>query len=536
MEKTEFPRCKIKFSKGACLSLLLFVFFLQCSSNILIPPSTLIESLGAEPDTLNPILATDAYASSINSLVFDSLLERDRDTLELKPKLAEKFVISPDHLQYTFYLRRDVTWHDGQPFTADDVVYSFQKILDPKIKAAHIRGYFLDAGISKIEKVDDFTVRFVSTKPYFKALSVCGDIPLIPKHVYDGRVDFEQNPANRHPIGIGPYRFAGWRTGKKMSLERYENYWGTKPPIKRIEYPIIADITVALQVLKKGELDTASLRPIQWMKETNSEKFEKQFYKLKYVSPGFSYIGWNTKAVYFDDKRVRQAMTNLVDRQKLLEKLNFGLGRVVVGPFFIESPAYNRDLVPHAYNPEQAKKLLDEAGWVDSNDDGVRDKNGKNFEFTFLYPSASKSAERVATILKEDLQKVGLVMHIEKMEWAAFLDRIDKKNFDATMMGWSTGFEDDPYQIWHSSQASVPGGSNFISYSNAEADHLIEKARQEFNEKERNKLYWRFQEILYDEQPYTFLFSSDALVVVSKRFSNVIVHKAGLDIREWVPN
>ena len=226
-------------------------------------------------------------------------------------------------------------------------------------------------------------------------------------------------------------------------------------------------------------------------------------------------------------------MTQLIDREKLLAKINFGLGRVVEGPFFPGAEQYAKDLPSIPHDPSAAKALLTEAGWRDSDGDGILDREGLPFVFTFLYPASSKFAERVAPILKEDFKNNGIVMTIERLEWAAFLGRIEKKDFDVVTLGWSTSFETDPYQIWHSSQAQIERGSNFISFENEEADRLIEAARVEFNEERRNALYTKFQKILHEEQPYTFLFASDSLVAVARRFGNVVVHRAGLDPREW---
>ncbi|MDO8519415.1 MAG: ABC transporter substrate-binding protein, partial [Deltaproteobacteria bacterium] len=185
------------------------------------------------------------------------------------------------------------------------------------------------------------------------------------------------------------------------------------------------------------------------------------------------------------------------------------------------------------YDPALAQDLLAAAGWKDTNRDGVLDKDGKPFDFVFLYPASSKFSERVAPILKEDLEKIGIIMRIEKMEWAAFIGKIEKKEFDATALGWSTGFEDDPYQVWHSSQSKIDRGSNFVSFENVEADRVMEAARTEFDKNRRNALYAKLQKIIQEEQPYTFLFCSSSLVAVSKRFKNVKVHKTGLDILEW---
>ncbi len=517
---------RIKF-----LLLASIVFLPACGSQVPFSPDTLRISIGAEPDTLNPLTSSDAYSGRVLDYVNDTMIERNRDTLEYEPKLADRWEVSADHLTYIFHLKKEVRWHDGQPFTADDVVYSFQKIQDPTVEAPFLRVYYAD--IDRVEKIDQWTVKFVYKRPYFLGLSVCGTLPLLPKHLFNDGTDFNSHPLGRKPVGVGPYRFVEWKTNKKIVLERFDDYWGSKPAIRRIEFKIITDDAIAFQVLKKGELDFAVIRPIQWIKQTDSEKFNSLFSKHKYLLPGFNYIGWNHTSPIFSDKKVRQAMTYLVNREKLLEKINFGLGRVVEAPFFVEGAQYNHHLPSRSYNPDEARRLLSTAGWTDSDGDGILDKEGKKFEFVFLYPSGSKFSERMAPILKEDLKKVGIEMAIERMEWAAFLSRIEKKEFDATSLGWSTGFEDDPYQVWHSSQADETRGSNFISFKNAEADQLIEEARTEFDEKRRNSLYHRFQEILYDEQPYTFLFANYSLVVTSRRFQNVVVHKTGMNTLEW---
>lgn len=511
-----------------CFSL----FFLSCQVQEAVPESTLRMVLKSEPSTLNPLTGRDLYSSIIEGFYNDTLIKRDLDTLEFKPMLAEKWEVGTDGLSYTFYLRKDVLWHDGKPFTADDVVYSFERILDPEVDAPHVRGYFLDAGIAKIEKVDDYTVKFIATKPYFLGLGVCGGLSLVPKHVFNNGTPFNYHPANRSPVGVGPYRFKEWKTGRKIVLERFDKYWGEKPDIKTLEFRLVSDDTIVLHALKKNELDVADLEAVQWMKQLGDES-SSTFNRYKTVGSGYRYIGWNPKVSLFSDKKVRQALTYLINRNKILEKVEFGLANVVIGPFYTESSQYNKNIKPYPYDPVKGRKLLAEAGWKDSDGDGILDKDGKKFEFTFLYAAESTQTERMAPIIKEDLKNAGILMKIERMEWGAFVARVQKKDFEATSLGWSSGFETDPYQIWHSSQSKIEGGSNFISFENAEADKLIEQARVTLDEKKRNELYWKFQEILHEEQPYTFLFSSFNLDAVSKRVTNVIVHKAGFDIREW---
>ncbi|HLE26330.1 MAG TPA: peptide-binding protein [Thermodesulfobacteriota bacterium] len=489
----------------------------------------LIYHIGAEPATLNPITATDAYQSIVNAgNIYETLVKRDNETLEIIPLLADRWEISEDKLVYTFFIKKGIEWHDGVPFTSHDVVFSYEKIMDPKVDAPHLRNYYQD--IKRVEALDDYTVRFTYARPYFLALEFCGGMDIVPKHIFE-KGDFNTNPAGRHPIGTGPYKFIKWDTGKEIILERNESYWGKKLNIKRIIFKIITDPTVTLQVLKRGEIDFSGLTPIQWSRQTSSERFKKHFEKLSYFTPNYSFIGWNTNTPFFKDKRVRTAMTYLVNRKMILEKILYDLGEIVTNPFYINSPEYDKSIKPYSFNPSMAKQLLDEAGWVDHDGDGIRDKEGVKFDFEFLLPSGSVTGEQISTILKEELKKVGIRMNIRRLEWAVFTKQLDERKFDAVTLSWAMGVESDPYQIWHSSQAER--GSNFVGFRNREADQLIEQARTEFNRKKRIELYRRFAEIVYQDQPYTFLFCRKSTVALQRRFKGVKVHPLGLDPLEW---
>jgi len=489
----------------------------------------LIYHLSAEPATLNPITATDAYEGIITGgNVYETLVERDNLSLELKPLLAESWTISDDKLTYTFTIRKGIKWQDGVPFTADDVVFSYKTIMDPKVDAPQLRSYYQE--IKSVEALDEHTVRFTYARPYFLALEFCGGIPIVPRHIFE-KGDFNTNPAGRAPVGTGPFKFVKWTTGREVVLEKNPGYWGEKPHLNKIVFRIINDPSVTLQVLKREELDVSSLTPIQWEKQTGSPDFENNFDKFSYYTPNYSYIGWNSTKPFFSDKRVRRAMTHLVNRELILDKIMFNLGAVVTNAFYINSPEYDKDIKPIPYDPARARALLDEAGWTDHDGDGIRDKDGVKFAFEFLIPGGSETGEKIATILKEELDKTGIAMEIRKTEWAVFTSRLNDRKFDAVTLAWSMGVESDPYQIWSSTQAG--SGSNFVGFKNAEADRLIETARQEFDRTKRIELYRKFSEIVNEEQPYTFLFCRKATVAVAKRFENVIVYPLGVDPIEW---
>lgn len=515
--------------------LLMMVFTLSaCMFKPAKDPHALIYRIGGEPDTLNPLTGTDSFESFINSFLYDSLIERDPDTFEFKPKMAYRWEVSSNGLKYTFYLRKDISWHDGKPLSADDVIYTFKTLMNPKIQASHLRNYYKD--VSQVEKVDKHTVRFHYKVPYFKALDMLGGMPILPKHVWATAKlkDFAAHRASRHPIGNGPYIFESWKSGRYLSLKMNPNYWDKSNPvhIKKILLKIVPDQTIALQMLKKGDLDASGVSAIQWMRSIDKKSFKRKFQTLQYNKPGYRYIGYNAQRPLFQDAQVRWALGHLVNQRDLLAKLEFGLGLITTGPFWPDGLGYRHDLPAIGYNPNRAATLLKEAGWKDSDGDGLLDKAGLKFEFDFMIPAQSDFNANLASIFKRDLARVGIKMNIVQIEWSVFLGRLHKRDFDVTALGWSGTFDPDPYQIWHSSQSEE--GSNFVSFKNSEVDALIERVRQSFNQKERDRLLKRVHTLIYNEQPYTFLFSPASLSVVSKRVGNVKIHKSGLDIKEWV--
>jgi peptide/nickel transport system substrate-binding protein len=515
---------------GLLLALLLAVPTGALAATAKVPEAGdwLVRHIGAEPATLNPVTATDVYESTINSYIYESLLERDNRTLDLVPLLAETYEISPDRLSYLFTLRDGITWQDGKPLTSEDVTYTFDRIVDPKVDSPHLKSYFKD--LVKVEALDVKTVRFTFSKPYFKSLEMIGGQSIIPRHIYSSG-DFNTHPAGRAPMGSGPYRFVKWDTGKEVVLEKHDAYRGEKPNLDKIMFKIITDDNAALQVLKSGEMGLMSLTPIQWVRQTETRKFKRMFDKHTYYLPGYSYIGWNTRRPFFESRMVRRAMTMLVDREAILERLRFGFGKIVTGSFFYESPDYDKTIDPWPYDPAAAAVLLDEAGWVDSDGDGIRDKDGVPFRFEFSIVSGVLFHEQLSTILKEELSKVGIEMTIRPLEWALFTQVLDGRTYDAVTLGWSLPVEADPYQVWHSSQ--VEKGSNHVGFSNKEADNIIEEARVTFDKEERVKLYRRFHQILHEEQPYTFLFVNESLVAIDRRFENVNIYSLGIDTTEW---
>lgn len=510
------------------LILLFLLLSSACDFRVERDYSRLVYRLGVEPVVLNPVICTDAASYTVISFLFDPLIEMDNETFEWKPMLAKRWEVSTDHLQYTFYLRDDVYWHDGVKFTADDVIYTFNAIMDPKVDAAPKRVYYRD--VLKVEKLGDYTVRFTYKYPYYRALTMLGGLQPIPRHIFENAGDFNKAASDRrNAVGNGPFKFVEWKTGQLIVLDRNEGYWGAAANLTGITFRVITDDNVALQVLKKGEIDVMGLRTIQWVKQTESENFKRRFDKYKYFPPGITYIGWNRERPFFNDPRVRRALAMLFDREKVRESLYYGLAEVITSDIYKFIPEYNTDIRPYPFDPAAAARLLDEAGWKIGRD-GIREKDGVPFKFTIMIVPG-RSAENLANILRENLKKAGVEMDVARFEWSVFLKNLHDSAFDAVMSGWTGQLEPDPYQLWHSSQAGV--GSNYIHFKNDEVDAIIENVRSEFDREKRKRLLWRFQEILHDDQPYMFLFMPASLVAIDKRFTNVKIYKLGIDIREW---
>ena len=506
------------------------------------PPVTgdaVVLRLEQEPGHLNMLLDTaDAYSRQIGSYIFDALLERDNRTSEIVPSVAESYEIADDHLTYTFKLRQDVKFSDGVPLTGEDVLFTLDKIMDKSVEAADLRNYYQDISSYELVDGDKYTIRFHCSKPYFRHLDMLGGIFILPKHIY-GTGDFNTHPYNRTPVGSGPYIFETWDTNQQIVVRRNPDYWNKEraPRIERLIWKIIVDDDAAFQVLARGDLDhSADLTPEQWVNQVSAPEFQAKFHSYTSLSrPGYvgsvTYIAWNLRLPKFQDRRVRQALTMLLDRQTILETIWYGLGEQVTGPEFSRSREYDASIQPWPFDPKRAAELLAEAGWKDTDNDGILDKDGEKFTYEYMIPSGSKEFEQLATVYKEELARAGISMTIQLREWASFIETITKRKFESISLSWAIPLDSEPYQIWHSSQSEQ--GSNYPGYNNPEVDKLLDDIRIEFDREKRIPLFHRFHQIMHEDQAYTFLFNRYSLQAVDKRYRNVYLYSIGVDPREW---
>lgn len=501
-------------NKVILLIISISVILTACGQKAERNPNTFVESSIGDARRLNPIIANDSASGLINDQVFNGLVKYDKD-IKLIGDLAERWDISPDGKSITFHLRKNVKWHDGAPFTAEDCLFTYQRLTDPKVATPYGSSYM---DVKKAEVVNSYTFRVTYKEPFSPALESWG-MGIIPKHLLEGK-DINTDAFNRHPVGTGPYKFTEWTAGQKIVLDANHEYFEGRPKIDQFIYRIIPDSSTMFQELLSGGVDMMGLSPIQYLRKSETRRIRENYRKYRYPANSFTYMGYNLTSGLFTDKRVRQALAYAIDRQSIIDGVLLGIGRPCTGPFAHVSWAYNPNVRPYEYDPEKAGRMLAEAGWKDENGDGVIEKNGRPFRFTILTNQGNSERIRAAEIIQQNFRRIGLDANIRVMEWQAFLEQIDKRSFDAIILGWSMGRDPDLYDIWHSSKTKK-GEYNFIGYKNPEVDRLLVAGRRTFDMEKRKRIYFRIHEILADEQPYAFLYVPDATPIVHKRFKGI---------------
>jgi len=469
----------------------------------------LVQSSIGDASFLNPVLAQDSASSDINSLVFNGLIKYDRNLRGFVGELAESWEIRPGpEPEITFHLRKGVLWHDGRPFTAEDVKFTYDKVMDEKTNTVRRSDYEL---VKKAEVLDPHTFRVTYQQPFSPGLGTWG-MGILPKHLLE-KEDINTTSFNRKPIGTGPFRFVEWVTDEKIVVEANPDYFEGRPHLDRIIYRIIPETSLSeMELLTKG-IDYYGVLPHQY-RRMNEIAFLKTYSQSAFA---YTYIGYNLKNPLFQDRRVRQAFTNAINREEIVQYVLYGFGTVISGPFPSHLWYYNPDVKPFLYDPRKARQLLSEAGWEDTDGDGILDKEGKPFRFKLITNSGNDIRRDVGVLVQRQLRELGIDVTFETYEWSIFLKNfINAKHFDACILGWSLSPDPDDYMIWHSSQ--IEKGFNFISYINPEADRLWEEGRREYDLEKRRKIYWRIHELLAEDQPYTFLFSPLGISALQRKF------------------
>jgi ABC-type transport system substrate-binding protein len=531
-----------------------------------------------DPDTINPLIAHDTVSRDFLRWVYEPLAYQtfaDPDVLE--PALAESWTFDKKELLITLKLRKGVKWHPmklpggkllpAREFTARDVKFTFECILNPSINAASLRSYFEDPDAVdasrkykiKVTVVDDYTAKIKWTKPYFRAEDfTLGDIYMIPRHVFGVNEEgepisfdfsskefadgFNNHWANRRMCGTGPLQFAEWSREERVILDRNPVYWGPPFYFSRAIFRCIPNPNTARQNALQNELDFSRVAEKNLFlegKEHENVRSGKVTAEV-YDYPGFRFVGYNLKRELFKDRRVRWALSHAIPVQDIIDVVFKGLARRTTGPLLVGSTAYDATIPEVPYDLERSAELLSEAGWEERDGSGVRSKivNGQKIpaKFDLMIYSDAPAYLTIAEIIKENCRKVGVEVQISASKWGLMLQKLRKKEFDACMLGWAMDWKQDLFQLWHSSQADVPDSSNSISYANPEMDRLIDEMRATLDAGRQIELYHQMHRVLYDDQPYTFLFSEKATAFRDARLQRLQFYRIrpGYDAREWI--
>lgn len=499
-----------------------------------------VDAVSTSVGKLTPLIPADIYQSTVARYVLESMLVRDPETLDWKPWIAESWEVSEDGLVISFDLRRDVTFSDGEPLTSEDVLFTLDMIRNPEINAPQLVPYYQPVESAVAE--GPYRVVFTLNEPYFQALSITGGMEILAKHYYEKFTPEEFNASTGLLFGSGPYKLPmdpeAWRPGSgQVELVRNEEYWGPRPTFDRLQWQEITEQTAQLVSMRNGEIDRYGVQPENYerLKDDENLNATADLYEYNAVTAGYRYVGWNQlkdgRPTPFADVRVRRAMTMLLNRQEMADQLMAGLATVATGPFNPLSRQYDPQVTAIGYDPEAGKQLLADAGYADRDGDGVlEDAEGRPFRFSLIYPSGIANYQQMAQYLKDAYARAGVTMELDPTEFNTMLQRIDDRNFDAITLGWSSGIESDPKQIFHSDMIA-DGGNNYVTYRNEELDAAIDAARMTVDEDERFALWHKVHRILQEDQPYTFLFNSKSVIFLDDRFRNVEVTKVGLNDR-----
>ena len=523
---------------------------------------TLRRDLIADPKGFNFVTENSVTVQELQGYIHESFAGTDFDNPDRYiPALSCKITANDDYTVYTIHLRKGIYWHplphpdigsdvmkwarEPHELTAEDAAFTFEMLTNPQVEAGALKSFVED--LERIEVVDRYTLKLHWKKKTYQSLGISLTMYPMPKWLFTRDKDgtelpeatlgksFNNHWAADYPIGVGPYKFEKFEKGVRIKLVRNEDYIvDQKPPIKELEYKILKDASHRIREFKIDQLDfLEEMAPSIYKTEILEGKdtpFTDGKFEHKVVDRfAYYFLGWNANKPKFADKNVRRALTHAFNREEMIKKVFFGLGVIQSGPFYYDHPSNDPDVKPLPFDLQLSSQLLDEAGWTDTDGDGIRDKvidgRKERFEFTILSYGHRPEFQTALSIFKEDLRKIGVILNDSPVDWPTMLKKMDEGKFDAYTGGWGLSWTIDPHQIWHSSQADVPKGSNRIGFRNKEADQIIEELRVTFDDAKRQELARKFHRILHDEQPYTFFFAPKNVIAWNPRVHNLLVRK-----------
>ena len=482
----------------------LALFILSCSSKP--DANTLVMIIESSPTNLDPRVGIDAQSERIDSLLFDDLLERD-EHLNVKPGLADRWE-TPDPLTYIFHLHTGVKFHDGTPLTSRDVKWTFDSLLDGKIRSTKSAAYRY---VDRVDAPNDSTIVFHLKQPFATLLWNVSDgaMGIVP---YGSLAEMSQ-----HPVGSGPFRFVSAEPDKEVVLERNDGYWGEKARLRRVRFMVVPDTTTRALELRKGSADAA----INALTPDTVLTLERES-KLEVVrAPGtvLQYMAFNMRDPILKDVRVRQALAYAIDRRPILQYLWRGFAQPASSVLPVQSWAYNGDVATYSYDPQRAREILDGAGYPVL--------NGTRFHLV-MKTSTDENTRLMVAVLQQQLRQVEIQLDIRSLEFATFFSDVTHGQFQMHSLRWIAGNEDpDIFEYAFHSDKFTPNGANRCFYSNPRVDALIDKARTEVNQEKRRTIYAQIQQILAQDLPYLNLWYLDNVLVHTRRVKNLSLSPPG---------
>jgi len=513
------------------------------------------EFFEGQPPKVTPYTYADVYGRRVVDMVCESLGWYDPVTLEMRGRLAGAWQYDPGGEWLRVKIREGAQFSNGQPVLAEDVRWTFEDLLfNPQIEAERFRSVY--NAMADVAVIGDAStsrvVEFTFKQPRFDNLDQAFGFKVLPKSVYSEWIESPSafNQSTSLTVGSGPFKFervgpdSQWSPPADIVLVRNEQYWGPRPPLDSYRYKVVQDGLSRLVAYTNGQGDMMRPSSSQFVERRADPAFTEEHDARKWFNMrgGYSFIAWQCgprngqRLTPFHDKRVRQAMTMLIDRERIRRDIGNNLARPATGPFLSSTPQANPEIEPWPHDPERALALLADAGWEDTDGDGVlNNERGDQLSWEITFGNGSESTLQMVTAIQKDMAGHGIRVELNPIDWSVLTDILNRRDFDAITFAWSASApENDPNQIWHSDSIDNQG-DNFVQWASEEADRLIEKGRATLDFRERMAVWHELHEVFHEEQPYTFMSELPWLRFTTKRSGNIQEYSSGLEPYEfWV--
>lgn len=534
----------------------IFFCFYGCKKEASPGSNSVVIAIASDIERINPLYSFSVNEASINELLFLSLVkytwDEKKGDLNAEPMIAKSWLWEKDSSAITLELREDINWSDGIKLTADDIMFSFDLYSDPLVQS-YLYGTFKNFYCDKenhidaaktFQKISDYKLK-INFIPKSLPTLYCLDFPIIPKHIFEklDRKNIVNAEENFKPVSSGAFAFDKWEKNHVIVLKKNNSsYLKNEGNVERLYFKIVPEYTSRLAQLKKGEVDLIEDVKADDIKELNTAG---TFTVVPVKGREYDYIGWNNldpesfakqkKIIpnkFFGSAKVRRALTLAINRSEILNGVIGGYGQIAnspVSPIF--KNAVNAKLAPYPFNTDSAKILLAEEGWKDLDGDGILEKEGRKFKISLSLTGSKPRRPAAAALIKNSLKQVGVDVNVEILEGGAFTEKLVNRSFDAWLAGWAVPLPLDLKISWHSDLAKTP--MNFCGFRNKQADLILDEIEKNTSPEIKNKLSQNLEELLFNEQPVTFLYWIDNVVVFNKRIENINVNPLGVVHHCW---